>query len=70
MKAKLNAEALAQEQSMEVYDDQRSFSESSTTDSYNGSRGKWYSVEELTKVCVTLDTRCLSTDPHTHGSLL
>uniref|UniRef100_A0A182TIB5 Ion transport domain-containing protein n=1 Tax=Anopheles melas TaxID=34690 RepID=A0A182TIB5_9DIPT len=57
VKAKLNAEALAQEQSMEVYDDQRSFSESSTTDSYNGSRGKWYSVEELTKVR-NLDIKC------------
>ncbi|XP_052870084.1 voltage-dependent T-type calcium channel subunit alpha-1G [Anopheles cruzii] len=50
VKAKLNAEALAQEQSMEVFEDQRSFSGSSTTDSYNGSRGgKWYSVEELSK---------------------
>ncbi|XP_053658326.1 voltage-dependent T-type calcium channel subunit alpha-1G [Anopheles marshallii] len=57
VKAKLNAEALAQEQSMEVYDDQRSFSESSTTDSYNGSRGKWYSVEELSKVR-NLDIKC------------
>ncbi|XP_035773976.1 voltage-dependent T-type calcium channel subunit alpha-1G-like isoform X5 [Anopheles albimanus] len=57
VKAKLNAEALAQEQSMEVFDDQRSFSESSTTDSYNGARGKWYSVEELSKVR-NLDIKC------------
>uniref|UniRef100_A0A182J185 Ion transport domain-containing protein n=1 Tax=Anopheles atroparvus TaxID=41427 RepID=A0A182J185_ANOAO len=57
VKAKLNAEALAQEQSMEVYDDQRSYSESSTTDSYNGSRGKWYSVEELSKV-KNVDIKC------------
>lgn len=51
MKAKLNAESLAaQEQGSEIYDDPKSFSESTTSDSYNESKGKWFSAEELRKV--------------------
>lgn len=49
MKAKLNAEA-AQDQGSDIYDDPKSFSESTTSDSYNESKGKWFSAEELRKV--------------------
>ncbi|XP_062714387.1 voltage-dependent T-type calcium channel subunit alpha-1G isoform X3 [Aedes albopictus] len=51
VKAKLNAESLAaQEQGSEIYDDPKSFSESTTSDSYNESKGKWFSAEELRKI--------------------
>lgn len=51
MKAKLNAESMAaQEQGSDIYDDPKSFSESTTSDSYNESKGKWFSAEELRKV--------------------
>ncbi|XP_058837307.1 voltage-dependent T-type calcium channel subunit alpha-1G isoform X2 [Topomyia yanbarensis] len=48
VKAKLNAESLAaQEQNSDIFDDPKSFSESTTSDSYNEARGKWFSAEEL-----------------------
>ncbi|XP_065095461.1 voltage-dependent T-type calcium channel subunit alpha-1G isoform X3 [Ochlerotatus camptorhynchus] len=51
VKAKLNAESLAaQEQGSDIYDDPKSFSESTTSDSYNESKGKWFSAEELRKI--------------------
>ncbi|XP_055600094.1 voltage-dependent T-type calcium channel subunit alpha-1G isoform X2 [Uranotaenia lowii] len=51
VKAKLNAESLAaQEQGSDIYDDPRSFSESTTSDSYNEPKGKWFSAEELRKI--------------------
>lgn len=50
VKAKLNAEAAAQEQGSEIFDDPKSFSESTTSDSYNETKGKWFSAEELRKV--------------------
>ncbi|EDS27724.1 voltage-dependent T-type calcium channel subunit alpha-1G [Culex quinquefasciatus] len=49
VKAKLNAEAAAQEQGSEIFDDPKSFSESTTSDSYNETKGKWFSAEELRK---------------------
>ncbi|XP_038117628.1 voltage-dependent T-type calcium channel subunit alpha-1G isoform X4 [Culex quinquefasciatus] len=50
VKAKLNAEAAAQEQGSEIFDDPKSFSESTTSDSYNETKGKWFSAEELRKI--------------------
>ncbi|XP_055525696.1 voltage-dependent T-type calcium channel subunit alpha-1G isoform X2 [Wyeomyia smithii] len=51
VKAKLNAESLAaQEQSSDIFDDPKSFSESTTSDSYNEAKGKWFSAEELRKI--------------------
>ncbi|XP_055634559.1 voltage-dependent T-type calcium channel subunit alpha-1G isoform X4 [Toxorhynchites rutilus septentrionalis] len=51
VKAKLNAESLAaQEQGSESFDEPKSFSESTTSDSYNEVKGKWFSAEELRKI--------------------
>ncbi|XP_053687605.1 voltage-dependent T-type calcium channel subunit alpha-1G [Sabethes cyaneus] len=51
VKAKLNAESLAaQEQGSDIFDDPKSFSESTTSDSYNEAKGKWFSAEELRKI--------------------
>lgn len=57
VKAKMNAHTL--QDNYDMYDDQRSYSEStSTSDSYNEMKSKWYSAEELRKVrpavCQTL----------------
>lgn len=49
VKAKMNAHTL--QDNYDMYDDQRSYSEStSTSDSFNEMKSKWYSAEELRKV--------------------